>query len=140
MPIVWSSSYNTGVRSIDLQHQELIEMINALDAIRGRPIDQQALGFLMNQLGQYVVFHFGHEEALMEQIFVPPQFKEEHLKAHAAFTAQVQAQSSRLLSNGGVGALDSLVEYLNAWLLNHIKQTDMELAERLNKSRPGRMW
>ena len=77
MRITWSTNLETGIRSIDLQHEELINMLNELDAAYSTGCDQAVLEDVLQRLGAYVVFHFGTEESLMASLPEATQHTEE---------------------------------------------------------------
>ena len=134
MTIAWKATYNTGNRNIDLQHQELVEMINELDDLLARDASQERLQSLFKSLNQYVVFHFGYEEILMGKGLITPEFRAGHQQEHAAFATRVQAQADAAFANGGAvdrALVVELVEFLKSWLISHILGTDKLLAKML---------
>ena len=126
MPIAWSSQLETGIRQIDLQHEELVAMINAAEAAHTKGDETRALEEILPQLAAYVLFHFATEEALLDNS-VSLQHASAHRNAHAEFRARLAAMKADA-TNGTPGALVQLLDYLQAWLLNHIMVTDKELA------------
>ena len=74
MRLIWTPELVTGVRQIDLQHQELIDLINELDAAHESGLDDLALADVLSRLTSYVLFHFGTEEGLMAKVAVSSQF------------------------------------------------------------------
>ena len=134
MPITWNSSLETGHRQIDLQHQELIELINEAEAglVAGR--DPEVLQDIMPRLLAYVLFHFATEDALMTHSGVNTAHATAHQQAHKEFTDRVNAMKSGV-DAGETGLLAPLVSYLQNWLVEHIMKTDRELANALAKRR-----
>ncbi len=131
MSIVWNSRYNIGIRSVDLQHQDLVEMINELEALHLAKNYGAALVQLMLRLNQYVIFHFSHEEDLMTQSLVQPEFKKQHLAEHNVFCEQLGAQAAEVRKGNEHAAIGALHAYLQSWLLEHIQQTDVEMAKQM---------
>ena len=113
MRIRWSSDLETGVRAIDRQHEELIGMLNELDAAHAGGCPQSVLDDVLQRLGTYVIFHFGTEEALM---------------------AGLRAQGA----DNGRQTMETLIDYLNEWLYQHILKSDRELAALLNRKQAAR--
>lgn len=128
MPLIWNNTLATGVRQIDLQHQELIEMINELEWAHAAGREADALDDILPRLAAYVLFHFGTEEALMPTAAAYPK-AEEHRRQHQEFADQVAA-----LRNRPVAAieLDPLIDYLKRWLIEHIMKTDQDLARHIS--------
>ncbi len=131
MKLTWDNKFNTGIRTVDLQHQELIEIINALDALELTAATEQSLKQLLAQLNQYVMFHFNHEEELMARHFVPRATQTAHQVQHANFGKQIEVAAQSLLTAVNPDAKASLVQFLQQWLLEHIMVTDMEVARYL---------
>jgi hemerythrin len=123
MPIHWTDTLATGIRQIDLQHQELIELINALEEAHAGGHRQAALEETLPQLNAYVLFHFGTEEAMMPKAL--GEHVERHQRQHQAFTDRVAALRAMPADSIDLAAL---VTYLQDWLVEHIMKTDQELA------------
>lgn len=129
MRINWGSQLETGVRAIDLQHEELIEILNDLDAAcagngSGNPT---LLEDVLSRLNTYILFHFGTEEALMADLHQAASHVEAHMQQHRAFVAYI-AGMRETAQQDGPAALVSLLTYLQEWLIQHILQTDRTLA------------
>jgi hemerythrin len=131
MRITWSTNLETGIRSIDLQHQELIGMLNELDAAHTAGGDQALLADVLQRLDAYVAFHFGTEESLMASLPRTEQHTEEHLRQHYAFIEQLH-QMRALAKQENPQVMLALIDYLNAWLYEHILKTDRSLGALLN--------
>jgi len=139
MRIVWSSKLETGIRSIDLQHEELIGMINELDAAHLAGSNRGLLNDVLQRLGSYVTFHFRTEEALMSGLPQAEKHASEHLHQHRLFVEQLAVMRARA-EHEPDGATSQLVDFLNGWLYDHILKTDRQLGALLNgqlaQSRP----
>lgn len=135
MPLMWSRPLETGIREIDLQHQELLEIGNELERrARGGDPDE-AVRTLLPRLGSYVLFHFGTEERLVADLPAATAHLAAHIAEHRAFTEKVAA-----LREGSPGANELLafVDYLHAWLAGHIGHADQELAALARKAQSDR--
>jgi len=131
MRIVWNSQLETGIRTIDLQHEELIGMINELDGAHLAGPNQGLLSDILQRLGSYVAFHFRTEEALMASLPQAEEHASEHLQQHRFFVEQLAVM--RAMAEQEVdGATTQLVDFLNAWLYDHILKTDRKLGTLLN--------
>ena len=81
-----------GISEIDEEHKKLFELITKIDTTVKRnddPISNAML--LINELKQYAVTHFAHEEAYMERIN-DPELKRQK-KEHAAFIEKINSYS-----------------------------------------------
>lgn len=128
MPLHWNDALATGVRQIDLQHQELIEIINELAAAHAAGRQAEALEQVLPRLSAYALFHFGSEEALMAA--ATPAHAARHRSQHDEFSRRVaQLRDQRAMA----GELGDLVDYLQRWLVEHIMKTDCELGRFVQK-------
>jgi hemerythrin-like metal-binding protein len=135
MTIIWNATLETGHRQIDLQHQELVELINeltmALEA--GREFD--ALDDILPRLSSYVLFHFGTEEMLMGTLPADNPHATGHRQAHRDFTTRVEALRAGAAAGEKLEA-GPLADFLRDWLTNHIMRTDRELVALLAPRTP----
>jgi len=122
MQIVWSAALATGNPVIDRQHEELIMLINALDAAVAAGRDRESLNEAMQRLDAYIVFHFSTEESLMGGLVGASDHVVAHCREHRAFVDEVARQR---------GDLPALVAYLCDWITQHILRTDRELVRQL---------
>lgn len=137
MPITWSSHLETGIRQIDLQHEELVTMINAAEAAHAEGNETLALQEILPRLAAYVLFHFATEESLLNN-GVGLQHAIAHRSAHMEFRTRLAAMEAEA-ANGTPGALGQLLAYLQVWLLNHIAVTDKELARAIQSVSAAQM-
>ncbi len=131
MCLTWSDELATGIRKIDLQHQELIEMINELCAALKSNEDVDTLKRLLPRLSAYVLFHFGTEEAMFRNDPACAEHAEVHVREHQAFSMKIASFKDAAPDEQGA-AMAELVDYLQHWLVEHIMKTDQELARLLN--------
>jgi len=124
MPLEWNQTLATGVRQIDLQHQELIGLINELEAAQDQGPD--AVAEVLPRLSAYVLFHFGTEESLMDGLPGRPAHVAKHQQEHRAFAAEVAALRA---GNPSTAELAAFVDYLKRWIVEHIMKTDQDLAK-----------
>lgn len=129
MSLKWSTAMATGVRQIDLQHQELIEIINGLEAAHAAGEIGRAVAEILPRLAAYVMFHFGTEEAMMASLKHDGGHVAAHMNEHREFAERMKQLTGRPLA---ADELPGLVTYLNGWLVGHIMRTDRELATQLN--------
>ncbi len=137
MTITWTAELETGLRQIDLQHQELVDLINQATAAHADGRDQEMRDTIMPKLSAYVIFHFGTEEALLSAAGVLMSHAAMHRQAHREFSARIQVLKQASL-DGDPHALPELVNYLQQWLLDHIQVTDKELARQILTMPAGR--
>jgi hemerythrin len=130
MRLIWNADLATGVRQIDLQHQELIELINELESAHELGQNQLALAEVLPRLTSYALFHFGTEEGLMAKVAVNTPYAQHHLNEHRLFAEKV-AQLRAETSADPAHTTAQLLNYLKSWLLEHIMKTDKALGKLL---------
>jgi hemerythrin-like metal-binding protein len=131
--ITWTAEYDTGIRQIDLQHQELVELINEAMQAHASGNGASVIEPILLRLKTYVLFHFGTEESLLNGPAIPPDHAAAHRAAHKQFTDHV-ADMKRAVDAGDTEALPKLLDYLQHWLLDHILKTDKELAKLIGRN------
>ena len=89
-PFAWDSSFDVKVDCFNTEHKKLFDLINDLDANRND-------GDKLKALLDYVVFHFKHEEELMEKTSYSD--KEGHKVGH--FVVRVGDMLSDCYNSGG---------------------------------------
>ncbi len=116
MGFTWNASYSVGNDNLDGQHKELFAIINKLN---NKP-SQDVLAQCLDDLLDYVSYHFDEEIAILESANYPDLKAHEEL--HKAFTAKVE-QKVNDFEMGHLSAED-LHSFLGDWLIQHIKGTD----------------
>ncbi|HRP96718.1 MAG TPA: hemerythrin domain-containing protein [Rhodocyclaceae bacterium] len=135
MPLMWSRSLETGIREIDLQHQELLEIGNEVERrARDGGLDE-AVRTLLPRLASYVLFHFATEERLVSGLPGAAAHLAAHVAEHRAFADRVGALRE---GSPGVQELLDFVDYLHGWLAGHICHADRELAALVRKAQGER--
>ena len=87
-----------GVPKIDEQHKELINRINAVLAIGTKAVSQQETKKTIDLLDQYIIKHFGDEEALQRQSRFPNY--DWHKEQHGQFVAAFKKLKVEFSANG----------------------------------------
>jgi hemerythrin len=132
--IVWKEIYQTGIVTLDEEHQGLVELINQLcEAIREKR-GKDVLGEVLTALLDYTEHHFQHEEELMRQYGFPGL--EEHQQIHQLLRDTVQEINAKNVA-GSEKLAQELYKFLRGWLLGHIVEVDKKYGAYL-ESRGGR--
>lgn len=131
MTIQWTKGLNTNIRSIDLQHQELVSLINQLETLHLAGRNTKALDEVLPQLHTYVLFHFREEEDLMVMLVGNEEMDQLHLAQHREFIDHMHTLQQRRNPNNEADTAQTLVHYLKNWLLEHIATTDRDLGQKL---------
>lgn len=114
-----------GVSEIDKEHQRLFELIGEIDsALKDDAYSVSTALALLNELKQYTVTHFAHEEAYMESIHDPELERQQ--KEHRAFIEKVNSYRLADVTDASAKTLIlELLEYLSKWLMGHILGSDI---------------
>lgn len=124
MRFVWTPGLATGIRQIDLQHQELLEIGAELERAAQAEELARAVDELLPRLSAYVMFHFSTEERLIAGSPGAAAHRAKHLGEHRIFARRVAALRT---SRPTAAELTAFVDYLARWIVEHIRTTDREL-------------
>ncbi len=121
--LVWESSMEVGVRSIDAEDKHLIDFINlvekASDSQRGKLVNNKMM-FVIRELFQK---HFLHEEDLMFGIKYPKV--NQHMIEHSTMLTTFDMIALDLQQSGDPS---TAIEFITTWIINHFKTEDANLA------------
>ena len=128
--VLWQNSYSVGIRVIDEQHMELIRLTNKLFAscMVGQEKSKDTFLNTIHEAVDYVRYHFGSEEKMMERINYPGYAY--HKQEHASFIREVLTKVEEF-NSGKIHTPLNFVYYLRDWVLHHIAVSDKELGEYL---------
>jgi hemerythrin len=122
---IWTDQLNVGIDVIDQQHRRIVEYINQLDDARSNGMSNDEISWLLNDLVDYTISHFGFEESLQEEAKYP--FLTSHKKVHELFTKRIADFQKR--AEQGEDVVKGLNSLLVTWLFNHIKRDDTDYVE-----------
>lgn len=122
---IWTDQLNVGIDVIDQQHRRIVEYINQLDDARSNGMSNDEISWLLNDLVDYTISHFGFEESLQEEAKYP--FLTSHKKVHELFTKRIAEFQKR--AEQGEDVVKALNSLLVTWLFNHIKRDDNDYVE-----------
>lgn len=135
-PLQWSESFAVGHGLIDQQHRTLVQLIN--DIAAAVPSNGNRTGPILKSLGRAVRDHFRTENAILWEIRMgthkgvrrsPEARSLVASMAGAIFDAHI-AEHTKLLDHLDeiVSApLETLVETLGAWFVDHVIKQDSHL-------------
>ncbi|MBF0305436.1 MAG: bacteriohemerythrin [Alphaproteobacteria bacterium] len=66
-PIDWDEALNFGVKELDVEHQELVALVNLLDEVAAAGAPEAEVGAVLDDLVALVDHHIAHEHALLEE-------------------------------------------------------------------------
>lgn len=123
----WSSNFETGIAEIDLQHRELVRLLNKL-AVTLIDDDNSAINSVFEELVHYADYHFQTEERIWSRSLGEDDWLVSHRKSHADFLpriADIRACSPDVPLRGIV---ERVVKFLIGWLAFHIIDSDRRMA------------
>ena len=132
MNITFDDNLITGNKTIDSQHQELIDRIRQFVAACESGDSKIKAIKMLDYLDEYTNFHFQEEEELQKKVSYP-EFSGHHAK-HEEFKTSIQELYDYLNENEGPD--DQFIEQVKRnvvdWLLQHIKTFDRSVAEYIH--------
>jgi hemerythrin len=112
------------IPQMDVEHERLIESMNRVYLEYERAASPRKLKLSVEELVEYTLEHFRHEEAYMAKLCYPGFSK--HKLIHAAL---VERLKEHVTAFERVGALDSeFFSFLRFWLRSHIMGVDKRYA------------
>jgi hemerythrin len=129
--VVWDNSFATSIGTFDEQHKNLFSMINELNKAMQEKKSKEAVGSVLNRLISYTGTHFAAEEEAFRATGYPDEAA--HKKQHQELVQQVVALQGKVTS-GETLLTQDVVEFLQGWLVNHIKGTDLRYGSHLRKN------
>ncbi len=125
---IWKDIYSIGVNQMDDEHKVLIQKINAFaETLEGKDSKfggHQKMINAFKEMAQYTTDHFAREERYQESINYPDL--EPHKKIHKNLLTTVGKYGAEV-ENNTVNP-QSLMNFINDWLLKHILGVDMKYA------------
>ena len=126
-----------GVPEIDDEHKKLFELIGRIDtAVKSDTDSVPTAMALLNELKQYAVTHFAHEEAYMASIHDPELPRQQ--KEHQEFVNKINSYSFSDITDGTAkDIIVELLEYLSKWLMGHILGSDILIGQFECNTKPS---
>ncbi len=135
--IVWDDTLVTGISEIDEQHQILVNLFNEANTKLSANNNAEFLEQITRDMLSYALYHFETEEELMQKYGYSEDKIEDadaHIQQHRSFSAKVVAVRNDIKA-GILISREDLLAFLNSWLINHILNTDKQLAAFLLASK-----
>jgi hemerythrin-like metal-binding protein len=131
MALTWDPSFETGDHSIDMQHRELLRIVDELDSAEAetRATHEAILGVLTHIM-DFALSHFLMEEKLMASVGYPQPDIDEMTQQHSEFTSYARLRVLEFRS-GALTSVGPLHGFLVGWLTVHEFGLDRKLADYL---------
>lgn len=119
--ISWNKNYSVGIEEMDIQHKQLLVIMNNLNDAMQAGKGKEALYDVFIELADYTLHHFGDEERLMRDHAYPE--REAHLKMHRDLEQKI-ADYKQMIDDGMTVVSSEILDFLKQWLVNHILIND----------------
>ena len=127
----WDTSYAVHVERYDNAHKVLFNMVNDLADAMQQKKSKDAIGRVLNGLAEYTISHFAEEERSFSQTQYPEETQ--HKALHKKLLDQVDQLLRKFDADEPIIAQD-VINFLQDWLINHIKGVDKRYGPHLNKN------
>ena len=125
--IEFTADLMTNIEIIDKQHKALIKCINEIVAMGTDAANKDAVDRHLLFLGNYVIKHFHDEEQVQIEVGYPQY--EQHRQMHQDFVESYKTFLAQYKIDGpSVNFMLQLNRAVVRWILQHIKESDLDLA------------
>ena len=122
---IWTDEYGVGIELIDEQHKHFFEIVNkAFDFISKESIARRELSDLLDELGNYALYHLGTEEEYFDSLNYPDAIL--HITSHNKYREMIKKYLNRVRDEKeDMGKLiEEAASYSGNWLSQHILEVD----------------
>ena len=123
----WNDSYLLGIPMIDNQHKNFFVILDNLETLNQKQ-EKSEMHSLINELQNYVIYHFKTEEDLMVKSQSPNI--DLHVMEHELFRKKVE-EFHHSYYNNNEELLNEMISFMRKWLIIHISGTDAEYADSI---------
>lgn len=132
----WHEHFNTGIKSIDQQHRQLVDLLNSLaDNLMQDEATENAHAF--DELIDYARVHFEEEERLWNEYFQNDPWLIEHQQNHMSFVPELLEIKKLTQHQDPHSATEEVIHFLIHWLAFHILFDDKRMALALRTQHQG---
>ena len=121
----WSEKYQVGIAFADVQHKQLVDIINRLHQALVDGKGRIVIGRTLDELIRYTQAHFAAEEKVLQSCGYPDLLA--HHSEHERLAYAVLEFYQKLMSNE-MGMTVQAVDFLKNWLKEEILDVDMKFA------------
>ena len=126
----WNDSYLLGIPMIDNQHKKFFVILDNLVTLNQKQ-EKSEMHSLINELQNYVIYHFKTEEDLMVKSQSPNI--DLHVMEHELFRKKVE-EFHHSYYNNNAELLNEMISFMRKWLIIHISGADAEYADSIKST------
>ena len=126
----WNDSYLLGIPMIDNQHKNFFVILDNLETLNQKQ-EKSEMHSLINELQNYVIYHFKTEEDLMVKSQSPNI--DLHIMEHELFRKKVE-EFHHSYYNNNAELLNEMISFMRKWLIIHISGADAEYADSIKST------
>ena len=126
--LMWKDEYSSGHDVIDSEHEKLFDIVSQILAVDNPETDSEEIDELINELYDYMRYHFENEENFMHEISFPDI--ERHKKKHREIINEIKKMQDL---NEGFNVLEmNLIYIMKEWFLAHILKEDVKIKQTID--------
>ncbi|MDE6516430.1 MAG: hemerythrin family protein [Acetatifactor sp.] len=121
----FKEEFLTGIEQIDQEHRRLFEIANELYELKREefiPDKYDNIRHILEELRDYTLTHFEHEEAYMKFIGYKKMFTQ--LSQHNALRETIGNWDLDAIDENQDEAIEEMLRLITDWLVNHILSED----------------
>jgi hemerythrin-like metal-binding protein len=119
--IEWKDEFSVGVASVDVEHRQMIDLINDLHALVGEKASEEEVSTMLGEIFAQISAHFALEEKFMRETRYP-HFPE-HKRDHEKLLDELRDIMDRVEDDGAYDEM-ALSAELRDWFTNHFRTHD----------------
>jgi hemerythrin len=127
MVITWDDSLKLGIAVIDAQHKLFVDTLGELIKVVDDPNhNKDIINQIFEKISKYRDIHFKTEEEFFDKFHY--EGAQEHKTEHEKFRKKFAKLKEQYLTDT-IEATFNLADFLEDWLLNHLKTMDSKYVE-----------
>jgi len=126
----WKDEYAIGIEEADRQHKKMLDMMNDAHIMAHKKRSNKAIATSLSALLAYTKVHFEWEENFFDSHNYPKS--NEHKASHQKLIDELEAHMDKIKVSD-TKQIDTQMEYLNKWLIQHIESSDRDYASYVSQ-------
>lgn len=126
----FKEEFATGIEQIDAEHERLFEIADQIYELKNEefiPDKYDNIRAILEELKDYTLTHFAHEEAYMESIGYKQIFIQK--VQHDALRNQIENWDIDAIDENQDATIDEILKIVTDWLVDHILEHDKQIGK-----------